>query len=247
LTTLFISDLHLQPSQPELLHACLDFLGDTARGAEALYVLGDLFEAWIGDDDDAPWLDDLVAAFRTLADAGTNLYFLHGNRDFLVGAEFARRCGLELLPELTLIDLYGRKTLLLHGDTLCTADTEYLKFRGQVRNPQWQQMILSQSLDNRRALAGALRNESKMAGDTKSMAIMDVTQDEVVRVMENENIDLMIHGHTHRPARHSLSIGGKPAERIVLGDWSATRGWYLKAAPGGEIELIEFPFANPRA
>jgi UDP-2,3-diacylglucosamine hydrolase len=240
LTTLFISDLHLQPSQPELLRACLEFLDRTARGAEALYVLGDLFEVWIGDDDDAPWLEELATAFHALANDGTRLYFLHGNRDFLLGTDFAQRCGMELLPELTLIDLYGRKTLLLHGDTLCTADTEYLKFRAQVRNPQWQQMILGQSLDNRRALAGALRNESKMAGDAKSMAIMDVTPTEVVRVMEEENIDLMIHGHTHRPARHALSMGGKPAERIVLGDWTATQGWYLKAAAGGKIELIAF-------
>lgn len=244
MTTLFISDLHLQPSHPELLRACLEFLGNTARGAEALYVLGDLFEAWIGDDDDAPWLEELAAAFRALANDGTRLYFLHGNRDFLLGAAFAQRCGMELLPEITLIDLYGRRTLLLHGDTLCTADTEYLKFRAQVRNPQWQQMILGQSLDNRRALAGALRNESKMAGDTKSMAIMDVTPEEVVRVMENENIDLMIHGHTHRPARHALMLGGKPAERIVLGDWTSASGWYLRAAAGGEIELIEFSIGD---
>lgn len=240
LTTLFISDLHLQPSHPELLRACLDFLGGTARGAEALYILGDLFEVWIGDDDDAPWLEDFAVALRKLATEGTSLYFQHGNRDFLLGADFAARCGMELLPELAPIDLYGRRTLLLHGDTLCTADIEYLKFRNQVRNPQWQQMILGQSLDNRRALAGALRNESKAAGDTKSMAIMDVTPDEVVRVMEEQNIDLMIHGHTHRPARHALVAGGKPAERIVLGDWTATQGWYLRAAAGGEIELIAF-------
>ncbi len=244
MTTLFISDLHLQPSHPELLRACLDFLGNNARGAEALYVLGDLFEVWIGDDDDAPWLEELAAACHSLANEGTRLYFQHGNRDFLLGADFARRCGMELLPELALIDLHGRKTLLLHGDTLCTADVEYLKFREQVRNPQWQQMILGQSLDNRRALAGALRNESKMAGGTKSMAIMDVTPDEVVRVMAEQNIDLMIHGHTHRPARHVLSIGGKPAERIVLGDWTSTQGWYLRAENGGGIELIPFEIAD---
>jgi UDP-2,3-diacylglucosamine hydrolase len=194
LTTLFISDLHLQPSHPELLRACLRFLETTARGSEALYILGDLFEAWIGDDDDTPWLEELATALRALADAGTRLNFLHGNRDFLLGAAFARRCGMELLPEAVVVDLYGRKALLLHGDTLCTADVDYLKFRAQVRDPQWQQMILGQSLDNRRALAGALRVESKLAGGNKSMAIMDVTPEEVVRVLESENIDLMIHG-----------------------------------------------------
>lgn len=246
MTTLFISDLHLQPSHPELLDACLAFLDGTARGSEALYILGDLFEAWIGDDDDAPWLGELAAALRRLADAGTHLYFQHGNRDFLLGAGFAQRCGMQLLPELATIDLYGRTALLLHGDTLCTADTEYLKFRDQVRNPQWQQMILGQSLENRRALAGALRNESRMAGGAKEVAIMDATPEEVVRVMQRENIDLMIHGHTHRPARHALSIGGNPAERIVLGDWSATHGWYLRAEPSGEIELVEFPLRAVR-
>lgn len=240
MTTLFISDLHLQPSQPYLLRACLGFLDGTARGCEALYILGDLFEAWIGDDDDAQWLDELATALRGLAAGGTRLYFLHGNRDFLLGARFAERCGMALLPEAVVVDLYGRKALLLHGDTLCTADVDYLKFRAQVRDPQWQQMILGQSLDNRRALAGALRTESRMAGGNKSMAIMDVTPEEVVHVMERENIDLMIHGHTHRPARHALVAGGKPAERIVLGDWTATQGWYLRCDAGGEIELVSF-------
>src|SRR5690606_8007339 len=136
-------------------------LGGTARGCEALYILGDLFEAWIGDDDDAPWLEELAQAMRDLSVSGSRLYFLHGNRDFLLGTAFARRCGMELLPESVIVDLYGRKALLLHGDTLCTADVDYLKFREQVRDPQWQQMILGQSLENRRALAGALRNESK--------------------------------------------------------------------------------------
>jgi UDP-2,3-diacylglucosamine hydrolase len=245
LATLFISDLHLQPAQPELLRACLGFLDGTARGCDALYILGDLFEAWIGDDDDAPWLDELAGALLRLRAAGSRLYFLHGNRDFLVGADFARRCGMELLPESVVVDLYGRKALLLHGDTLCTADVEYLKFREQVRNPMWQQMILGQSLDNRRALAGALRNESKMAGGNKSMAIMDVTPAEVVRVMEEQNIDLMIHGHTHRPARHALVAGATPAERIVLGDWGVAQGgWYLRVDVDGSIELVQFPLGN---
>lgn len=240
MTTLFISDLHLDETRPRIVELFDRFLANEARHADALYILGDLFEAWIGDDDDAPWLAELADALRRLRDAGSRLYFLHGNRDFLVGADFARRCGVELLPESVVVDLYGRKALLLHGDTLCTADVEYLKFREQVRNPLWQQMILGQSLDNRRALAGALRNESKMAGSNKSMTIMDVTPEEVVRAMESENVDLMIHGHTHRPARHALVAGGKPAERIVLGDWTATQGWYLKADQGGEIELIAF-------
>jgi UDP-2,3-diacylglucosamine hydrolase len=254
LTTLFISDLHLQPSQPQslsqqvLLRACLSWLSDTARNAEALYILGDLFEAWVGDDDDAPWLDELSGALRELSERGTQLYFMHGNRDFLLGAAFAQRCGMTLLPESTVIDLYGRKALLLHGDTLCTEDREYLAFREQVRNPLWQQVVLSKSLAERRVLASALRNESKMAGSAKEMAIMDVTGDEVERVLREAGIDLLIHGHTHRPARHSVSVSdklgvsGKTAERIVLGDWSSEHGgWYIRAESDGSIDLIQFP------
>jgi UDP-2,3-diacylglucosamine hydrolase len=242
LTTLFISDLHLQPSQPALLRACLNWLGSTARGSEALYILGDLFEAWIGDDDDAPWLNELANALHELNNSGTQLYFMHGNRDFLLGVDFAKHCGMQLLPEAKVIDLYGRPTLLLHGDTLCTEDVDYLAFRAQVRNPLWQQAVLSKSLAERRIMASALRNESKMAGSNKEMAIMDVTQDEVIKAMAQAGVDLMIHGHTHRPARHDLNIDGKSAERIVLGDWSIEQGgWHIRADRDGAIELIQFP------
>jgi UDP-2,3-diacylglucosamine hydrolase len=243
LSTLFISDLHLQLSQPALLRACLNWLGSTARGSEALYILGDLFEVWIGDDDDAPWLNELANALQELNNSGTRLYFMHGNRDFLLGADFARRCGMQLLPESTVIDLYGRPTLLLHGDTLCTEDVDYLAFRAQVRNPLWQQVVLSKSLAERRIMAGALRNESKMAGSNKEMAIMDVTQDEVIKTMAQAGVDLMIHGHTHRPARHAVTVREIPAERIVLGDWNEHGGWYLRARNDGSIELIKFPLS----
>lgn len=251
MTTLFISDLHLQLSQPplssqqELLRACLSWLGSKARGSEALYILGDLFEAWIGDDDDAPWLQELATALRELNAGGTRLYFIHGNRDFLLGADFAQRCGMTLLPESIIIDLYGRPTLLLHGDTLCTEDTDYLKRRAESRSPLWQQAVLSLSLADRRALADSLRNESKMAGSNKSMEIMDVTSAEVLKVMEEAGVDLMIHGHTHRPARHELSVNRKTAERIVLGDWGVQQGgWYIRAERDGSIELIQFPFTT---
>lgn len=241
MTTLFISDLHLQPAQPDLLRACLHWLETTAHGAEELYLLGDIFEAWIGDDDDAPWLDSLCTALKGLSEAGTRIYFMHGNRDFLVGTQFATRCGMELLPESVVIDLYGHPTLLLHGDTLCTEDTGYLAFRAQVRNPQWQQMVLSKSIDERRALAAMLREQSKMAGSNKAEDIMDVTSAEVIRVMEANDVDRLIHGHTHRPARHDLTVSGKAAERIVLGDWrDGDRAWYLRAEKNGDIELVEF-------
>jgi len=239
MTTWFISDLHLQASRPELTRACIDLL-DQMQGCNALYVLGDLFEAWIGDDDDGPWLTDLTSALGRLATSGSRLFFLHGNRDFLLGNTFAERCGMTLLPESTVIDLYGRPTLLLHGDTLCTEDRDYLAFRNQVRNPLWQQAVLAKPLAERRQLAAMLRNESRKAGDEKSSEIMDVTPAEVERVMREAGVDLLIHGHTHRPARHPLYLDGRPAERIVLGDWGST-GWKLRAERDGSLALQQFP------
>ncbi len=240
MTTLFISDLHLQQDRPELLRACLAFLADTAQGCEALYILGDLFEAWIGDDDDASWIGELGGALGALSDSGTALYFVHGNRDFLLGEAFAARAHLQLLPETSIIDLYGRRTLLLHGDHLCTEDSDYMAFRAQVRNPLWQQAVLARPLAERRLLAGALRTESMKAGQEKAAQITDVTPREVEAIMQAEGVDLLIHGHTHRPQRHAISVAGKPAERIVLGDWDPT-GFYLRAQAGGELDLIKYP------
>ncbi len=240
MTTLFISDLHLQPSQPRLLDACLRFFDERARAVEALYILGDLFEVWIGDDDDAAWLNDFASALQQLRVNGTALYFMHGNRDFLVGKHFAARCGMELLSDLTVIDLYGRPTLLMHGDTLCTEDKDYLAFRAQVRDPQWQRMILAAPLEQRRQLAAQLRTQSKMAASNKAEDIMDVTPAEVARVMAKSDVDLLIHGHTHRPARHALIVNGKPAERIVLGDWRDDDCmWYVRAERDNSVELIK--------
>lgn len=241
MTTLFISDLHLQPSQPRLLDACLRFFDEHVRSAEALYILGDLFEVWIGDDDDATWLNDFAYALQQLHATGIQLYFMHGNRDFLVGKNFADRCGMKLMGDSQVIDLYGRPTLLMHGDTLCTEDKEYLAFRAQVRNPQWQQQVLAAPIEQRRQLAAQLRAQSKMAASNKAEDIMDVTPAEVMRVMSDNKVDLLIHGHTHRPARHALMIDGKSAERIVLGDWREDDGmWYLRAERDQSIELIEY-------
>jgi UDP-2,3-diacylglucosamine hydrolase len=245
LSTLFISDLHLQPAQPAVLQGCLHFLRTTARGVDALYILGDLFEAWVGDDDDAPWLPEFAAALRALHDSGTHVFFQHGNRDFLLGkgplgTRFASGCGMTLLPEATTIDLYGRRALLMHGDTLCTEDRDYLAARQQLRNPAWQQAVLARPLPERRQLAAALRMESQAAGAQKNAEIMDVTPAEVVRVMEAAGVDLLIHGHTHRPAHHRLTVGGRPAERIVLGDWGSDL-WYLRAGVDGALDLISQP------
>ncbi|MFT3930847.1 MAG: UDP-2,3-diacylglucosamine diphosphatase [Spongiibacteraceae bacterium] len=246
MTTLFISDLHLQPSHPRLLDACLRFFDEHAKHAEALYILGDLFEVWIGDDDDAAWINDFANALQQLQRGGSQLYFMHGNRDFLVGNKFANHCGMKLLPDSAVIDLYGRPTLLMHGDTLCTEDKEYLAFRAQVRNPQWQQQVLAAPIEQRRQLAAQLRAQSKMAASNKAEDIMDVTPTEVIRMMSENNVDLLIHGHTHRPARHELRVNDAPAERIVLGDWrdgdekDGDCMWYVQAERDQSLELIKY-------
>ncbi len=228
MSTLFISDLHLDEKRPDIFRAFLHFLETTAKDAEALYVLGDLFEAWVGDDDDAPLARESIAAFRHLADSGTALYFLHGNRDFLLGERFAEETGGTLLNDPCKIDLYGTPTLLMHGDSLCTADTEYQKLRRQLRSVDWQQQLLSQPLAARRQLAEQLRMASSEATSNKAEDIMDVTPDEVIEALSSNNCTRLIHGHTHRPARHTLTVHGKTAERIVLGDWDQYL-WFLHA------------------
>lgn len=239
MTTLFISDLHLDEKRPDIFRAFLHFMENTAQGAEALYVLGDLFEAWVGDDDDAELARESIAAFRRLSDSGTELYFLHGNRDFLLGQRFAGETGGILLKDPCKINLYGTPTLLMHGDSLCTADTEYQTLRVQLRSAQWQQQLLSQPLDVRRQLAEQLRMASSEATSNKAEDIMDVTPDEVVKALSENNCTRLIHGHTHRPARHALTVQGKSAERIVLGDWDQYL-WFLQADTN-KLELHKEP------
>ncbi|MGM8225746.1 UDP-2,3-diacylglucosamine diphosphatase [Cellvibrio sp. ARAG 10.3] len=235
MTTLFISDLHLHESRPAVTEAFYQFLRERAGNAEALYILGDFFDAWIGDDDDSPLNAATAHELRQLSDQGTAIFLMHGNRDFLLGEAFATAAGARLLVDPTLIDLYGQPTLLMHGDILCTRDTEYQAFRQQVRSAAWQQQILSQPLAARRALAAQIRAQSKSMNSIKAEDIMDVTPDEVVRVMQAHGVRQLIHGHTHRPARHPLMIDGAPAERIVLGDWHDA-AWCIFADPGG-LEL----------
>jgi UDP-2,3-diacylglucosamine hydrolase len=239
---LFISDLHLGHHSPELVRGFFHFLNNQAANADQLYILGDFFDAWLGDDDD----DALVAEIKGhLHDYAQNhqVFFLHGNRDFLLGEQFARDTCITLLPESHLIELNGKKALLMHGDTLCTQDTEYLKFRAMVRNPAWQQQVLSLPLPQRRQMAADLRNKSQSMNAMKAEDIMDVTPAEVERVMDSAGVDLLIHGHTHRPTHHSLTVNNAPAERWVLGDWSSTAGWYL-AAEHGELNLTKFDLAT---
>lgn len=242
MTTLFISDLHLHESRPAVTEAFYQFLDNRASGAEALYILGDFFDAWIGDDDDAPLNAEVAQHLRQLSDHGTRIYVMHGNRDFLLGENFAKTAGATLIADPTLIDLYGQPTLLMHGDTLCTLDTEYQAFRQQVRSSAWQQQILAQPLAARRALAAQIRAQSKSMNSMKAEDIMDVTPEEVVRVMRDAGVRQLIHGHTHRPARHPLAIDGMAAERIVLGDWHDS-AWCVYADPGG-LELRHWPIAG---
>ncbi len=240
--TLFISDLHLHPARPALTDLLLNFLAQPARQAKALYILGDLFEAWIGDDDDAEPGRTVAAALRTLTDAGVPVYFLHGNRDFLLGEGFAAASGVQLLPESVVIELAGEPTLLLHGDTLCIDDQEYQAFRAQVRHPAWQAQILALPLEQRRALAGQLRETSRQAGQQKTAEITDVNLMEVERVLRVHGVRRLIHGHTHRPAIHEWRLDGQPARRAVLGDWREQHGSVLCCdASGWRLEQLDPP------
>lgn len=240
MTTLFISDLHLEESRPDITEAFLRFLDEKASGVEQLYILGDFFEAWIGDDERTPLQEQIAAALRKLRDSGTDIFLMHGNRDFLIGQDFCDRAGARLLDDPTVIDLHGTPTLLMHGDSLCTADVEYQKFRANMRNPQWQQMILQRPLADRQQMARQLREISMAKNQGKEEFIMDVTPEEVVKDMEKHGVQQLIHGHTHRPAVHELTANGAPAKRIVLGDWDKNV-WWLRAEPGKEPELEKQP------
>lgn len=240
MTIRFISDLHLEESRPDITDAFLAFLKDKAMGIEALYILGDFFEAWIGDDEQTPLQNRVADALREVSDSGTALYLMHGNRDFLIGEDFGNRCGAELLPDPTVVDLHGTPTLLMHGDSLCTADVEYQKFRANMRNEQWQQMFLQRPLADRQMVARQLREISMAKNQGKAETIMDVTPEEVVREMEHHRVQRLIHGHTHRPAIHPLTASGQPAWRIVLGDWD-THAWWLDVTGDQEPALHKRP------
>jgi len=234
MTAYFISDLHLQPSAPSLTQGFYTFLKQI-DDAKQLYILGDFFDAWIGDDEDHPFYKEIVASLKACVDGGLETFFIHGNRDFLIGKDLAKETGIQLLPEQHELELVGKKALLMHGDSLCTTDTEYMAFRAQVRNPAWQQQILSLPLDQRRQMAAQLRSQSKSMNSNKAEDIMDVNPHDVDALIESNNVDILIHGHTHRPNRHTLTNG---KERIVLGDWGKN-GWYLRA-DNKKLDLVEF-------
>jgi len=201
-------------------------------GADALYILGDLFESWVGDDGLSLPFNQRVAEHLAQAARTAPVFFMHGNRDFLVAKRFADETGVRLLEDPTVVDLYGKRTLLMHGDTLCTDDLEYQAFRRQVRDPRWQQAVLARPLAERVAMARGLRGESEGAKQGKSLEIMDVTPAAVEVAMRDNDCDLLIHGHTHRPMRHVHRVGGRERERWVLTDWYAGGG-YLEVTPAG--------------
>ncbi|WP_435099987.1 UDP-2,3-diacylglucosamine diphosphatase [Arhodomonas sp. AD133] len=215
---LFISDLHLDPERPRITRLFMEFLAGEARGAGALYILGDLFEAWIGDDA-VPPDHPVLQAMHALADAGVPLWVMRGNRDFLLGEGFAQATGAQMLPDPTTIVIDGEPVLLSHGDALCTDDHDYQRFRATVRDPKWQENFLALSVEERKAYAAQARTESSERNLSIDDYLMDVNTDEVTAVMRHHAVHRLIHGHTHRPAVHEFQLDGTPAQRIVLGDW----------------------------
>ena len=224
---LFVADLHLDADRPETIGAFHEFLESRVPGASALYILGDFLDAWIGDDAPlSPELADMLAALRELSDGGLPIHFMHGNRDFLIGRQFAERWGLTLLDDPTVIKIHGQPVMLTHGDLLCTDDTAYQQFRAMVRDPRWQADFLAKPLEERQAIAQELRQRSTMDTGRKAAEIMDVNPAEVDRRMSAVGVDRLIHGHTHRPAIHRWD----DRARIVLGDWD-DGGIYLSCRP----------------
>ena len=240
MTTLFIADLHLCTEEPAITAGFLRFLAGEARQADALYILGDLFEAWIGDDDPNPLHHEIAAAIKAVVDSGVPCFFIHGNRDFLIGKRFACESGMTLLPEEKVLNLYGRRVLILHGDTLCTDDAGYQAFRAKVHQRWLQTLFLALPLCIRKRVAARMRADSKAANRSKSLEIMDVNPHAVIAEMEKHHVQWLIHGHTHRPDVHPLTANGEPAFRVVLGAWH-TEGSMVKVTPD-DVELIAFPF-----
>ncbi|TZF87152.1 UDP-2,3-diacylglucosamine diphosphatase [Cognatilysobacter lacus] len=240
MTTLLISDLHLDAERPQATTLFLRFLRDEARGADALYILGDLFEAWVGDDDPSEVGGAVARGVRDLVGSGTPVFFMHGNRDFLLGPAYAARAGMQLLDDPTVVTLGDRRVLLLHGDLLCTADTDYMAFRAQTRKSTWQAQFLSQPLAARVAFAARAREQSRAAQaalkDAGTMeTVTDVAPATVAEYFARYDVDLMIHGHTHRPAIHRIDANGRECRRVVLGDWYE-QGSVLRMA-GSDLRL----------
>jgi UDP-2,3-diacylglucosamine hydrolase len=246
MTTLFISDLHLDSTRPAITELFGQFVRREGKSADALYLLGDLFEAWVGDDDPSEVGAYVASTLREVADSGVPVYFIRGNRDFLVGQDYATRAGFRILPDPAVVVLYGKPTLLLHGDLLCTDDVTYQAFRTQTRNPAWQAQFLSQPLQARLAFAAQARAASQAhqaklregGNDVRFETVTDVTPATVEATFARFGIDTMIHGHTHRPAVHDLQVSGRECGRIVLGDWYEQGSVLRVDASGFRLESL---------
>lgn len=229
---LLISDLHLEEERPDITRAFLHFLATRACQAEALYILGDFFEVWIGDDAITPFQQSIADALRALSERGTRIYLMHGNRDFMLGKGFCRAAGCTLLGDPSVVELGGQRVLLMHGDSLCTRDEGYMRLRRLLRNPLSLFILRHLPLSTRRKLARKLRNESRTQTRMKASDIIDVTPELIPRVLAEHGVRTLIHGHTHRPATHELEVDGRPARRIVLGDWDQ-QCWALQVDESG--------------
>ncbi|MEX2132058.1 MAG: UDP-2,3-diacylglucosamine diphosphatase [Pseudohongiellaceae bacterium] len=237
---IIISDLHLQAGREDITNSLLDLLADRAGKTDKLVILGDLFEVWIGDDDENPLAGRVAAALQTLSQTGVEIMLMHGNRDFLLGPDYAARCGARLIEDPWVFSHQGEAVALLHGDTLCSDDHDYQKFRVMVRDPGWQQAFLAKPLAERQAFARDARRQSRENNRYKSQTIMDVNRDAVIRLMQSFSVTTLIHGHTHRPDVHQVDLGnGISGRRIVLGDWDS-QGWLVELSAAG-IKLEHFP------
>lgn len=236
MTIYFISDLHLDESRPELTQAYKDFLASRITRTDELYILGDFFEAWLGDDHETAFNRSVI---EPLSSCPGRVYVMHGNRDFLLGAKFCQEANCELLPDPSIIEIVGEKILLMHGDSLCTKDLAYMKARKTLRSAEFQADFLNQTIEERKTFAEGAREQSHAHTQQTKSAIMDVTQEEVEKIMQQNDVQTLIHGHTHRPCVHQLQINGKPSQRFVLGDWGE-KTWYCRADSSG-LHLESFP------
>lgn len=254
MTTLLISDLHLTPAAPEITAGFFAWLERNTQSPVELYILGDFFDAWIGDDlmalgDNDPTGHAALACevahrLRAARERGARIKLMHGNRDFLLGKHFASTAGAELIDDPSIVKLGTNNVLLMHGDSLCTRDAAYMAFRAQARDPQWQAGILAMSIPERLALAQKLREQSGEANSNKAEDIMDVTPEEVVRIMTEQSVTTLIHGHTHRPDVHDIDLPDTTGKRYVLGDWSRIEGWEIRAEPGQSLQLNRFAYTE---
>ena len=238
MSTLFISDLHLSGERENITELFIKFLDQRASKADALYILGDLFEVWPGDDMIQPDYDSSITKMKQLADNGLPLFVMQGNRDFLMAEKFTEKSGATLIEDPTIIDLYGTPTLLMHGDTLCSDDVDYQKFRTMVRDPGWKKDFFAKPKEERLAMTTKYRKISKDETAKKNMEIMDVNQQTVEAIMSENGINQLIHGHTHRPAIHDFSVNGQSKKRIVLGDWFEHGSVLVCDESGGQLETI---------